>query len=687
MDSQDDTESVSIVETKDWTPVAEELQKSGMTINDFKLPSKAPKLLVCSVCLGDVTHENNEIVECDSCGITVHECCYGITSEQENDNESIHSNASSSSTEPWFCDSCKANVSMPVCELCPNSGGIFKHTEVGRWVHLVCALYIPGVAFADTTRLTGVTLFEVPYDRWGSKPCSLCEDERLSRTGISICCDAGLCKTYFHVTCAQSHGLLYEAQTMDETELVDPFYAHCKLHAGDKVAVKAKRRNWLALQSNQRLRNHEQLSGQQLSERIGKKLNKAREKWKMANIVKTPPWVPTQKTPRMLTTCPSAVRKLIRKSELLGLSPQTHYIASHDIDVRRKWYIPPSFSIEFVSYYLDRSNRMNSMQSRLEELELQNTQLKETEEINRKTYEEVPFLILLRQCDSLKMDFSKFRSQARDLWSVFSKLSKRSLTIPKILESPEEKKSPKTQKGSSVIKICGTCRKTQDQHQLALCDSCKLYYHLYCLDPPLSRMPKKTRFGGWQCSDCTEKEDTQSDGTHSNQSCIDAPRRLREHVKGPNKFIPDADSMTLNAGHPFVKKRKLRKKFAGEKRGRKKKVMVTIATDNSMDSLPNTANGSSSLSHEDCDTSRKLMKLEKLDEQCCKCKETSSVRHLVQCDACFTYIHFSCLNPPQKKSPKRRGYQWLCENCEPSGDDSVEEESPEFEELDMTCSE
>lgn len=28
---------------------------------------------------------------------------------------------------------------------------IFKETEMGRWVHLVCALYIPGVAFSEVS--------------------------------------------------------------------------------------------------------------------------------------------------------------------------------------------------------------------------------------------------------------------------------------------------------------------------------------------------------------------------------------------------------------------------------------------------------------------------------------------------------------------------------------------------------
>lgn len=44
---------------------------------------------------------------------------------------------------------------------------------------------------------------------------------------------------------------------------------------------------------------------------------------------------------------------------------------------------------------------------------------------------------------------------------------------------------------------CGICKKNQDQHLLLLCDTCKLYYHLGCLEPPLTRMPKKTKNSYW----------------------------------------------------------------------------------------------------------------------------------------------------------------------------------------------
>jgi PHD-zinc-finger like domain/PHD-finger len=157
--------------------------------------AKLLSTLVCCACLGDRSDDSNEIVECDGCKITVHEGCYGV-----GESVSVSSTVSSCSTEPWFCEACRANVKDPDCELCPNRGGIFKETDCGKWVHLVCALYVPGVAFGEVDQLSMVTLFEMQYNKWGAKTCSLCDDERFARTGVSIGCDAGMCKTYFHVT-------------------------------------------------------------------------------------------------------------------------------------------------------------------------------------------------------------------------------------------------------------------------------------------------------------------------------------------------------------------------------------------------------------------------------------------------------------------------------------------------------
>lgn len=203
---ESDEKSSDDDEPKSTESKANELDQAGPSsvntteklLEHSKLSSDATaKLLstrVCCVCLGDRSDDSNEIVECDGCKITVHEGCYGVS-----ESVSISSTVSSCSTEPWFCEACKVGV-KPDCELCPNRGGIFKETDVGKWVHLVCALYVPGVAFGDVDQLSMVTLFEMQYNKWGAKLCSLCDDQRVANTGVCIGCDAGMCKTYFHVT-------------------------------------------------------------------------------------------------------------------------------------------------------------------------------------------------------------------------------------------------------------------------------------------------------------------------------------------------------------------------------------------------------------------------------------------------------------------------------------------------------
>lgn len=38
------------------------------------------------------------------------------------------------------------------------------------------------------------------------------------------------------------------------------------------------------------------------------------------------------------------------------------------------------------------------------------------------------------------------------------------------------------------------------------------------------------------------------------------------------------------------------------------------------------------------------------------------------------YYHFLCLNPPCKKTPKQRGYDWFCEECDESDEDDDDDE-------------
>ena len=71
----------------------------------------------------------------------------------------------------------------------------------------------------------------------------------LARTGVCIQCDAGMCKSYFHVSCAHAAGFLSEPiYTVDHAHVGEPhsdaYLAHCKLHS-DRTIVKKRRRAFL----------------------------------------------------------------------------------------------------------------------------------------------------------------------------------------------------------------------------------------------------------------------------------------------------------------------------------------------------------------------------------------------------------------------------------------------------------
>lgn len=484
-------------------------------ISEQKVTSTSSLKLICSVCLEDRSDSVNEVVECDSCGISVHEGCYGIT-----DSDSVASSESSTSTEPWFCDACKAGV-KPHCELCPYVGGIFKETDAGKWVHIVCALYTPGVTFEDTEKLSNCTLFELQYSRWGARECSLCDDGRYSWTGIVIGCDAGLCRNYFHVTCAQRDGLLAEAINDDE-ESVDPFFAHCKQHA-DKNNMKVKRRNWLALQNSMKYKTNENLID--ISERNERKLNRHRQKYIAAHKRGVPDWAPQEKVPRLLSTCPEALKALIKKAELLGISDHGETQLN---DVRKKWNIAPALSTEFVLYYFERNKRIDTMKENLKELLLNREKLKQENEASRKRYND-----MMDEINILKEASSKLKELGFQMIKQLQKVSKKPVQFPEVFNITEKSTKQESTSHPALINKCAECKSSNDAHLLILCDSCKNYYHLGCLDPPLTRMPRQTKRYKWECSNCSP---VSSDSEVTIDDTENGPRRLRRQTNKPSKF-------------------------------------------------------------------------------------------------------------------------------------------------------
>ncbi|XP_078394480.1 protein AF-10 isoform X3 [Cetorhinus maximus] len=118
------------------------------------------------------------------------------------------------------------------CELCPHKDGALKRTDNGGWAHVVCALYIPEVQFANVTTMEPIVLQYVPHERF-NKTCYICEEqgrESKAATGACMTCNKHGCRQAFHVTCAQLAGLLCEEEGSEADNV--KYCGYCKYHFG-----------------------------------------------------------------------------------------------------------------------------------------------------------------------------------------------------------------------------------------------------------------------------------------------------------------------------------------------------------------------------------------------------------------------------------------------------------------------
>ncbi len=218
---------------------------------------------LCSVCFDGNAPADNHIVFCDGCNIGVHQRCYGLKGIPEYE---------------FYCDRClflqskvrrmsssfqvdlavpglvqppgAPQLQIPQCALCPVLHGGLKQTDDGRWVHLCCALWVPGVRIGEIENMAPISLSSVQFQ--STESCSFCKQ----MIGALLSCkgereDGQPCSVKFHYLCAWFAGCVMEAKLPPGADLSSGYedgypctvelYCLCEDHSTNQRALEEQK--------------------------------------------------------------------------------------------------------------------------------------------------------------------------------------------------------------------------------------------------------------------------------------------------------------------------------------------------------------------------------------------------------------------------------------------------------------
>ncbi|KAI3464451.1 hypothetical protein Pfo_021114 [Paulownia fortunei] len=183
---------------------------------------------VCHYCsYGDMGDPLNFLIKCSSCGMVVHQRCYGVQEDVDSS---------------WLCSLCKwKNVvdlsTETPCLLCPKQGGALKPVRKRgfgsenkgskvEFAHLFCCQWMPEVYLENTRTMEPIMNMDELKDTRRKLICYLCK----VKCGACVRCSNGSCRTSFHPICAREarHRMeIWGKLGSDEVEL----RAFCSKHS------------------------------------------------------------------------------------------------------------------------------------------------------------------------------------------------------------------------------------------------------------------------------------------------------------------------------------------------------------------------------------------------------------------------------------------------------------------------
>ncbi|KAL7669394.1 hypothetical protein ACOME3_010051 [Neoechinorhynchus agilis] len=205
IDSSDEDESSK---SSDSSSMEEEEDQSGCSKSTQMIPKDESESSepLCGVCLRPKTSLDHPLLICTRCKVNVHRVCYGIGEC----NLRQLSNG-------WTCDPCQDGNHSPHCEYCPQRcKGVYKRTNTNRYAHVLCVLFTQSMTISQFGK-SDVPSLETSLIKCHKKlPCNYCEESDLRFTGARVSCEAGTCKSAYHISCAFDRGLIQGPHNEDQ---------------------------------------------------------------------------------------------------------------------------------------------------------------------------------------------------------------------------------------------------------------------------------------------------------------------------------------------------------------------------------------------------------------------------------------------------------------------------------------
>lgn len=163
--------------------VMDKLDKEWYKIKDKEL-KKIKKIIpeeFCDVCVRKET-EDDPILVCQGCSISVHRDCYGSSFAKE---------------EFFLCQCCIFYYLEPICKFCGFKNGTMKLTDNFKFGHILCVLFDKSLDFDNP--ISKEPIYTKDYKILKGK-CIFCNSNDSEYTKLE--CSYGICMNVYHLGCS-----------------------------------------------------------------------------------------------------------------------------------------------------------------------------------------------------------------------------------------------------------------------------------------------------------------------------------------------------------------------------------------------------------------------------------------------------------------------------------------------------